>query len=1388
MLKNASKEQRHTITRTRVIFDILFVLSGQKRLISSACISRYELRKSGTFVSTQNKNNLAKNYPCSGNLWQKTLLRGLLPIFVFGALTLLTLSVVLAGVNGQGNRAEAVTANTLNFQGRLRSNTGSTVPDGSYNIEFNLYTVASGGTTEWTETHTNQGGNAVTVQNGYFSVDLGNATSGTAFPGTINWDQEHWLGMTVRGTGAACAFAACTPTDAEMTPRFKLTAVPYAFRAGALVDASGNAKTADQFAQISPSAIQTANSAVAALRLSQAGAGGFVQFQNGGTDVFAVSNTGATTLGSSTTQGQLTLHDGTGNTTTLTAGDSGVNLNFTFPVNDGVNGQCLKTDGNGVLSFDDCGTGGGGGGGGGSMNTILKTVNEVQNNAVNPTATLQNDDELFFPIAANETKVFRFVIQANANATPDIKFAVTAPTGATCVVGATEYETGTSNSNLGCGINTGLMPGATANEMYEVMGTITNGATAGNVTLQWAQNTANAANVTVYAGSYVQETTSGTSTSNEFMNGGNSFGGIATLGTTDAFGLNIITNGSTAQSISSSGDVDFVNNVTIGTGLVITSGGIDNNNGGITDAGAISGVTSVTSTGGLTVQSGGSGDITIDSASNVVILADDTLRRAASGTTTIDLLDTSGGTTLAIVNSDGGQVAGLTVEGAITASSFSGDGTGLTSLDGSAITSGTVGDAYLSTNVSLLNSNQTFSALKTFGAGLILGNSTSTSAGAVRWSGTDFEGYDGIQWVSLTSGGGGGGGGGASQSITIEKTTNEVQNSAVNPTATLQNDDELFFPIGANETWSFRFTLLANANATPDFKFAVTAPVGATCQVGMTEYEAGTSNSNLGCGASSGLIPGSTANEVYEVVGTITNGATAGNVTLQWAQNTVNAANVTVYAGSYLLATSGDTPVPGSEYVQGGNAFGATGVIGTTDAEDFNLIANNSTRLSLTAAGQAVFSGEILANNGLTIGNAASDGLTIVSDSIALTNGLNFDSNTFVINSSTDFVGINSASPTNRLTINTANTTDSLAEVMLSPALATNKGLVVQGAASQSANLFEVQNSSGNVLAGFDSSGSLVLGLSSVSSSASSSRTVTLPDASGTVCLSLSTACGFLPYATGSYVTDGTTNDTIAINKTGASGNLMALQKSGGAVFTVSNTGSLQIQSSDTAALDIRNVGGTSYFSVDTSTGQIRVGPSVADGLGVLFTLDTKNNAGDPTGVEGSMYYNSNLGKFRCYENAVWKDCISTISLRSFIDSTSDAVVDANTTNYWDLAAENNNSTPNITLSQASGKAVMGIVTMEVSSTSNNDLEVTARVERGIGSAPTCNSGTQVGAQPGVFSSNNGGQKASTITFMDTPNTTTPVYYVVCSDTATVGTTGNVTRLRVTLQEVSNSN
>ncbi len=153
--------------------------------------------------------------------------------------------------------ADASTSNTINFEARLLNASGSVVTDGSYNVEFKIYNAATetgghtpdqgactynGGTTDstclWTETRT--GGNTVTVQGGYMTVQLGSVTS---FPNTINWDQPLWLSIRIGGTG--------TPSwDTEMSPRLPLTAVPYSFRSGALALSSGSNEATLSFGSI----------------------------------------------------------------------------------------------------------------------------------------------------------------------------------------------------------------------------------------------------------------------------------------------------------------------------------------------------------------------------------------------------------------------------------------------------------------------------------------------------------------------------------------------------------------------------------------------------------------------------------------------------------------------------------------------------------------------------------------------------------------------------------------------------------------------------------------------------------------------------------------------------------------------------------------------------------------------------------------------------------------------------------------------------------------------------------------------------------------------------------------------------------------------------------
>ena len=275
----------------------------------------------------------------------------------------------------RNNTAQAATNNTINFQARLLTNTGALVPDGNYHIEFKLYdSLASGASAQgvcsgnsstddcwWRETRTT--GNLVSVKNGYISASLGSVT---AFGANIPWDQELWLTMNIGGAGGSASW------NGEMTPRMKVTSVPFAQAANKLKGAAG-LYDADQLAQLAPSSAQTVNSANTAIRINQTGAGSLLQFQAGGNDRMLLAANGNLTvagtgvfqgasvnIGTTSQAGVLSLSDGSNNTTTIQAAATASNLTFTLPGAYGGSGDCIVGNGAGGLSFSaTCGAGGG---------------------------------------------------------------------------------------------------------------------------------------------------------------------------------------------------------------------------------------------------------------------------------------------------------------------------------------------------------------------------------------------------------------------------------------------------------------------------------------------------------------------------------------------------------------------------------------------------------------------------------------------------------------------------------------------------------------------------------------------------------------------------------------------------------------------------------------------------------------------------------------------------------------------------------------------------------------------------------------------------------------------------------------------------------------------
>ena len=120
-------------------------------------------------------------------------------------------------------------------------------------------------------------------------------------------------------------------------------------------------------------------------------------------------------------------------------------------------------------------------------------------------------------------------------------------------------------------------------------------------------------------------------------------------------------------------------------------------------------------------------------------------------------------------------------------------------------------------------------------------------------------------------------------------------------TTTLSNLNDITINIAANEKWVIQYNLHAQSPTAADFKFAVTAPAGATCKFSVYDAEGATAQANLGCGVATGLIAGSGLDDPYQAFATVVNGATAGQVTLQWSQFVVSGTSI-VRAGSTVLA------------------------------------------------------------------------------------------------------------------------------------------------------------------------------------------------------------------------------------------------------------------------------------------------------------------------------------------------------------------------------------------------------------------------------------------------------------------------------------------------------
>jgi hypothetical protein len=346
---------------------------------------------------------------------------------------------------------------------------------------------------------------------------------------------------------------------------------------------------------------------------------------------------------------------------------------------------------------------------------------------------------------------------------------------------------------------------------------------------------------------------------------------------------------------------------------------------------------------------------------------------------------------------------------------------------------------------------------------------------------------------------------------------------------------------------------------------------GGLTVTGATSINAsGATATNIGTGTNTGLVTIGNASNAANTV-TIAAGATNGinlnapkiesNATtlgLFTTPTTVNAftaattiaqgasAGTTTFGngGAYTLrSTTGQLTVQSGS---GTLSFGSTTALTATGA--LGITSGGANALTLDTGGAATLSVGVTNANAVSISRTGIT--TTVNGNLTVAETVNLNGNTTIGNATTD-----------RLTV--------------TGQILGQDALVFQGATDDAfTTTLRVTNPTANNI-------------------------LTLPNETGTICTTGSVCTGYAPSATNGYVqlapatvqADATTNSSIFINKTGASGNILQLQGTGSDILLIGNTGATTFKNTTNsiAAFQVQNAASNNVFKINTANRTIGV-------------------------------------------------------------------------------------------------------------------------------------------------------------------------------------------------------